>query len=321
MPSETPRIWQSSLIDRSTIDRELALIANPCAAAQISGYLSPEIKKERKEIDIRDSFSFQRKRKNYTVLFSRTMERVKKRTYLFWNNQCSKISHSFFFWQLSIPPLRNIASLLRLKARLDDDTKTKRDMDRKGFFVLEEETRIVPANGMEHLGAASLSLSLLAREKRCASVERQRERKRREKMRGAERSGLNRGWIRGNGVLACRKFRARARCYGVRVPRVWHEVCQIAYKRADPLLRPRAYRIGHSRVYTANTIGRHRSPLCCAEKRRDRERERERVRNDRPRLSRARHLILGKGETRLRASARQTPIYLRRHVWVNGFCR
>ena len=167
----------------------------------------------------------------------------------------------------------------------------------------------------------SLSLSLLAREKRCASVERQRERKRREKMRGAERSGLNRGWIRGNGVLACRKFRARARCYGVRVPRVWHEVCQIAYKRADPLLRPRAYRIGHSRVYTANTIGRHRSPLCCAEKRRDRERERERVRNDRPRLSRARHLILGKGETRLRASARPTPIYLRRHVWVNGFCR
>lgn len=33
-----------------------------------------------------------------------------------------------------------------------------------------------------------------------------------------------------SGVLACRKFRARARCYGVRVPRVWHEVCQIVYE-------------------------------------------------------------------------------------------
>jgi hypothetical protein len=31
--------------------------------------------------------------------------------------------------------------------------------------------------------------------------------------------------IRASGALACRKFRARARCYGVRVPRVWHTKC------------------------------------------------------------------------------------------------
>lgn len=47
--------------------------------------------------------------------------------------------------------------------------------------------------------------------------------------RGAARRGAVRPQpcIRASGVLACRKFRARARCYGVRVPRVWHEVCQI----------------------------------------------------------------------------------------------
>lgn len=47
--------------------------------------------------------------------------------------------------------------------------------------------------------------------------------------RGAARRGAARPQpcIRASGALACRKFRARARCYGIRVPRVWHEVCQI----------------------------------------------------------------------------------------------
>lgn len=155
----------------------------------------------------------------------------------------------FFPGNSPFPPEYN---LLLLKARLDD-MKTKKEGRGSKRLLRPRRRNAYCAGKWNGASGCSLSLSLppppLAREKRCASVERQREKE----MRGAERSGLNRGWIRGNGVLACRKFRARARCYGVRVPRVWHEVCQIAYKRADPLLRPRAYRIGHSRVYTANT--------------------------------------------------------------------
>lgn len=100
-----------------------------------------------------------------------------------------------FFWQLSIPPLRNIASLLRLKARLDDDMKTKRDMDRKGFFVLEEETRIVPANGMEHLGAASLSLSLPPRARETLRKRRETERKKEEREDARSREERPEPWL------------------------------------------------------------------------------------------------------------------------------
>lgn len=123
-----------------------------------------------------------------------------------------------------------------------------------------------------------------------------------------KRSGLSRASVPTACSLACRKFRARARCYGVRVPRVWHEVCQIACVRewsrpADPLLVARAYQRGSSPPSERNscTYSVDATTLTLADSRHFGES------NDAarwPRSSyRARHLIPREGETRRRARA------------------